>query len=1337
MPEQASQLPPKYKPADHEPGVRARWDAARAFHADPARVLSGEKQPYSIFIPPPNVTARLHLGHALNNTLQDILARLHRMRGCEVLWMPGTDHAGIATQSIVEQRILKEESKRRADFSREEFVARIQSWKDEYERVITDQLKAIGCSCDWDRQRFTMDDICARAVREAFFILFKGGLIYRGKRLVNWDPVSQTALADDEVEMEEIDGFFYYMRYPLVHVIKGEDAQPASWSELARRGYPGAARHPAEEQAWLTVATTRPETYLGDTAVAVNPKDPRAAALEGLHCELPLVGRIIPIIKDDYVVMPSSLPPLGGTDLQLAQSPRRPVSAPSTPPELEDPKAKYATGFLKVTPAHDPNDYDIGRRHNLPMINVMAPDAAISDKHGWADVGDAHLFVGLSREKAREKVLAEFKARGLLEKQTPYRHSVGHSYRSHVPVEPYLSDQWYCKVTDDRLRGSALRAMSPEQRSSVTSAFLPPLGGTDLQSVSTPSTAFSSSSGIAEALTIHSRHLPHWQMGGSAYFVTFRVKSGTLSDSERLIALDACAFWHGDRAAVHLITVMPDHVHLLITPLKRPDGLWEPLPELIQSIKRHSAREINKSRGVQGTLWQDEYFDRIMRDADEFAEKWNYMIHNPVKAGLVRIPQDYRFIYSPERHEDEPNGRWTGRASRTPGKTKASRGGRDGLQIRPTEKGVESPEPAGDGALAFFPDRYARMYESWHENLRDWCISRQLWWGHQIPVWWAPGSEIPAKAKHAFDDARVDAKHYADRTCVCIRSDDPEAQEFYESLGFRRDPDVLDTWFSSALWPISTLGWPDPPADMQGLLEAFNPSTVLATAREIITLWVSRMVMFNRYFLSSAVSLPPLGGMGVPPVPPPSPPFSPGRVPFRHVYINPVVQDGHGQRMSKSLGNGVDPLDIVHSHGTDAMRLVLCQITTGTQDVRMPVDLTCPHCDHAFEPQWTTSPAGYKVAAPRQTCPACKKKMLSAFGVSTGAVKPTADEPQARNGSTRFDAGRNFCTKLWNATRFAIMNLESAPFALPPPGGTDLQSVATTSTPLGGTDSQSVSAPTTSLPDRWLLSRLARTIQQVNDALADYQFSRYAEAMYDLFWRDFCDWYLEAIKPTVKSNAAQQSVLRHSLDAILRLLHPITPFVTEVLYGALRPIARPAMPGLDLKDHELLCLAGWPEMDSSFIDEAAEADFARMQALVDQVRQVRSAKGVEPRRKVTLHADAETARAVAAWSGMAESLAGLERVVTTPPGPADAPFLFEGRPCALSNLVDASDPAEERKRLTEALAKLDKDISVIEARLNNPGYAAKAPAHLVEETRASLDRKQAERDAMRDRLAAI
>src|SRR5688572_20855740 len=418
-------LPKTYDPAAVEPEANRVWTDEKLFHAEP----TDPGDPYSNVIPPPNVTAALHLGHALNNTLQDILTRAHRMMGDNTEWVPGTDHAGIATQTIVDKRLqaeqkpaLKEYKRMEAagEGGRETFLEKVYEWKDEYEARITNQLKLMGCSCDWDRQAFTMDEPRAKAVREAFFQLFKDGLIYRGKRLVNWDPVSQTALADDEVEMEEVDGHFYYLKYPLT-----------------------------DGTGSVTVATTRPETMLGDTAVAINPKDPRAKELRGKHVRLPIVNREIPIVEDEYVVMP----------VQYGGDPA-------------DVKAQMATGFLKVTPAHDPNDYEIGRRHNLAAINVMAPDGSISDKHGWTDTGDAGFLLGKSREEARELVVEWFKSKGLLEEVKPYRHSVGHSYRSHVPIEPYLSDQWYCRVTDQRLAGAALRAMAPGQRSTGASPVI-------------------------------------------------------------------------------------------------------------------------------------------------------------------------------------------------------------------------------------------------------------------------------------------------------------------------------------------------------------------------------------------------------------------------------------------------------------------------------------------------------------------------------------------------------------------------------------------------------------------------------------------------------------------------------------------------------------------------------------------------------------------------------------------------------------------------------------------------------------------------------------------------
>ncbi|MEM9021970.1 MAG: valine--tRNA ligase, partial [Planctomycetota bacterium] len=793
-------LPPQYDPTAVEPAVLERYLATKAYAASP----DAPGEPYAIVIPPPNVTAALHLGHALNNTLQDVLTRYHRMRGFNTLWMPGTDHAGIATQSVVDKRLQQEgkpalkehkQMELEGEDGRRQFIDKITAWKDEYEQTITNQLKQMGCSCDWDRQRFTMDDQCAKAVREAFFQLFKDGLIYRGKRLVNWDPVSQTALADDEVEMQDIDGNFYYMKYPIVQAAPASAGADTEWIETGE---------------FATVATTRPETMLGDTAVAVNPEDEPRAKYIGQFVKLPIVNRVIPIVGDDYVVIPD--------------------------PDSDDGKARMASGFLKVTPAHDPNDFEIGQRHldvieaqvgaGNCVINVMAPDASISIDHGWPGSenpgGNQTLkpFVGLAREQARKQIVKWFKANGLMAEVKPYRHAVGHSYRSHVPIEPYYTDQWYVKVTDDKLRGEALRAMAEPQRQ----------------------------------------------------------------------------------------------------------------------------------------------------------------------------PSSYPAFYK---------------------------------------------EQASDGGLTFTPDRYAKTFQAWHENIRDWCISRQLWWGHRIPVWtYTSKTDVAARRKkisaiseakwkdrpkndeYTADDVillplepedeaalsifrKYNKGHeniivyeegvplpWATKHC-CLREDDSELIAEIEAAGYVRDPDVLDTWFSSALWPLSTLGWPGETDE----LKTWNPTSVLCTAREIITLWVSRMVMFNRYFKG-------------------------GDLPFNDVFIHAMIQDGHGQKMSKSLGNGVDPMDIIHSHGADAMRYTLTKMTTQTQDVRLPVDMVAPGSGETFTPKYVSGPGGVKVAAPIQEHNG--EKMVSSYGVASGKEKPTDDMPLARNTSEKFDEGQKFANKLWNAFRFAL-----------------------------------------------------------------------------------------------------------------------------------------------------------------------------------------------------------------------------------------------------------------------------------------------------------------------------
>ncbi len=1037
-----AQLGKSYSPAEAEREISDRWDRSGVFAADPG----DPGPPYCIIIPPPNVTAALHVGHAFNNTLQDVLIRYHRMRGCNVLWMPGTDHAGISTQAIVEKRLLQQ-GIRRADLGREEFVARVQAWKDEYEATIIEQLKALGCSCDWRRVRFTMDEMCARAVREAFFRLFSGNLLYRGKRLVNWDPVTLTALADDEVEMREVDGHMWYLRYPLV---------PEGGHGLPAAGGPAVSEHDPEH---VTVATTRPETMLGDTAVAMNPKDPRAAKLVGRFVRLPIVDRIVPIIADEHVVLPG---------------------------DPDNPLAEFATGFLKVTPAHDPNDWEIGIRHGLPVSNVLAPDATISRDHGWpreeftsGRAAVVALLLGSPREEARRRVVEWFEARGLLEGVREYRHAVGHSYRSHVPVEPYLSDQWYVGVTDDAMRGEALRALDPDQ--------------------------------------------------------------------------------------------------------------------------------------YEGTP--------------------------PRRAGGRRR--------------------------------------------------------AGDGELDIFPARYARTYQAWHENLRDWCISRQLWWGHRIPVWFAPAAGREGRnAWSALESqGRVAARAFEGRLYVCVHdASDEDAITELERRGYVQDPDVLDTWFSAGLWPISTMGWPAPEdfPETVGLLEAFNPSSVLVTARDIITLWVSRMVMFNRYFRD-------------------------GALPFRHVYINPMIQDGYGQRMSKSLGNGVDPRDIIHSHGADALRFILVQMATSTQDVRLPVDTVCPHCGEAFHPKETTSPEGYRVAAPRQECPACRKPMASAFGASSGLAGRAL--PVARNTSSRFDQGRNFANKLWNAARFAVTNL-------------------------AGSAERPIRDDERGLMDRWIIERLRHSLDAVEAAVQEYQFNVYADLMYDLVWRDFCDWYLEAIKPTVRSNPLQQRVLRAVLDSILRMLHPICPFVTEAIWPHLNATGAPGADGVELGDAahaDVLASASWPRVTQP-PDEDVAAIVDRLQSLTGAIRNLRARHNVGTRAKVLLLATPAVLALVADGEGVVETLAGLSAAEPLEDGgarPTGAiPFAFEGEELLLAGAA-AVDVQAERLRLTKITREKEKSIIGFRQRLLNHDYLAKAPAHLVEETKSRMAEAQADLEAARRALELL
>ena len=1031
----SEQLSKVYEPKTTEKQANEIWHSGRYFHAE----ASGDGEPlkpYTIVIPPPNVTAPLHLGHALNNTLQDILIRLRRMQEYNTLWMPGTDHAGIATQTVVEKRLLSEQGKRRTDFQREEFVAHVQAWKDEYEAQIISQLKAMGCSCYWERTRFTMDPVCAKAVRAAFFKLFKDGLIYRGKRLVNWDPATQTVLADDEVEYETVRGHFWYMRYLLVEPV-----------EIA-----------GERVEYVTVATTRPETMLGDTAVAMNPRDRRAEHLVGKKVHLPIVGRNIPIVADEHVVLPDS--------------------------ESEDEKAKFSTGFLKVTPAHDPDDWEIGHRHGLDVINVMAPDGSISDKYGWedADTPEAQSLLGMDRFEAREAIVEWFRQENLLEDVREYTHEVGHSYRSHVPIEPYLSDQWYIAV-------------------------------------------------------------------------------------------------------------------------KKP----------IEHLK------------------------------EKFGE------------GLI-----------------------------------------EGTDVPVNSLAGLALKPLLDGRLKFIPERYAKTYQSWLENLRDWPISRQLWWGHRIPIWTVEISKAITTGLYGSETKQMNLrveefkKHFNKFLKLCKLENDVEYYETYASVkhffelyfyvctnspkadkalnllwkilsdkgsedidvvekeygefenefgkdasdqigklrgiisNIQQDSDVLDTWFSSALWPFSTMGWPDETPE----LRTFYPGNVLCTAREIITLWVSRMVMMGQYCV--------------------------GDIPFRDVFIHAMIQDGEGRKMSKSLGNGIDPLVAINSHGADAMRFTLASMTTQTQDVRMPVE------------------------------------------------EMTLPDGRTANTSPKFDIGRNFCNKLWNASRFALINLD-------------------------GIGPDKFDKDKMTITDRWILSRLARTIADVTEQLDDYKYSEPLAQLYKFFWNDFCDWYLEWAKPRMQDEGQRpiaQNVLAFVLDQTLRLLHPFVPFITEGIFQKLNEIA-PArkLQGLaEAESAEALVIAKWPMGLGSLIDEEAEKQVSIIQKPIRAVRDIKNkyniASTTVPTTSVTTTAQISTI--LNANANFICNMAGIEEIIAGPdvkkPRNAATAIVDDMQ----IHVHDVIDLEAERARLEKQKQEIERAKKIVEAKLSNEDFVTKAKPQVVARARGKL-----------------
>ena len=928
-----------YAPADIEQRWYAHWESHGWFA--PRESKDAGTDAYCIMIPPPNVTGTLHMGHAFQDTIMDALTRFHRMRGDSTLWQPGTDHAGIATQMVVERQ-LNAEGKRRTDLTREQFIARVWQWKEVSGGTIARQLRRLGASVDWSRDRFTMDEDLSRAVTEAFVRLHQDGLIYRGKRLVNWDPVLHTALSDLEVLSEEETGSLWHLRYPLSNPGKTGDAH------------------------YLVVATTRPETMLGDTAVAVHPDDERYRHLVGLSIRLPLTDREIPIIADSYV----------------------------------DPA--FGTGCVKITPAHDFNDYVVGQRHGLPLLNIFTPDASFNDTV-------PERFRGLDRFAARERIVAELSGSELLERIEPHKLMVPRGDRSGAVIEPYLTDQWYV----------------------------------------------------------------------------------------------------------------------------RAETLAKPAIEAVAS-----------------------------------------------------------------------------------------------------------------GRVRFVPENWDKTYYQWMNNIQDWCISRQLWWGHRIPAWYdAEGNIFVARdAAAAAAQARA---HYA-----LTRRDEREVL-------LTQDEDVLDTWFSSALWPFSTLGWPERTPE----LARFYPTSALVTGFDIIFFWVARMLMFGLKFM--------------------------GDVPFRDVYVHGLIRDGEGQKMSKSKGNVIDPLDVVD--GIDLTTL-LAKRTTG---------LMQPHLAAGIEK-------------------ATRKQFPDGIPASgTDALRFTFAALATQSRDLRFDlqrvaSSRNFCNKLWNAARFVLMTLEQPPDT-PAAGGAAFLEL--------------------SLADRWIRSRLGRAIATVDSSLTEYRFDYAATALFEFTWHEYCDWYLELAKPVLQGNEsdpARRHATRHTLlvvlETLLRALHPFMPFITEEIWQRVIPLLASSAnrPGASARDAPLsIMLAAWPAASAFPPDPAAETQMEWLQRVVLGVRQIRGEMDISPAKKLPLllqHASPDDLEQARRHQPLLMRLAGVEEPQVLPTG-AKAPPAASALVGTLTLLVPMAgliDPAVERARLQKNIGKIQQEIVRANAKLTNDNFVRSAPAAVVTQERTRL-----------------
>jgi valyl-tRNA synthetase len=865
------------------------WLEKDFFHAN----VDSPKPSFSIVIPPPNVTGQLHMGHALNNTLQDILCRYKRLQGYEVLWVPGTDHAGIATQNVVE-RELAAEGKTRYDLGREAFIERVWQWKEKYGNIIINQLKRLGASCDWKRQRFTMDEGLSKAVRIVFVRLYKEGLIYRGERMINWCPRCSTALANIEVEGEEQEGALYYIRYPL------EDGS----------GY-------------LAVATTRPETMLGDTAVAVNPEDKRYRHLIGKKVILPLAGRIIPIIADEYV------------------------------------DVEFGTGALKVTPAHDFNDFELAQKHGLEFIQVIDSSGKMTSHAG-------PKYEGLDRYACRKAVVEDLKAQGLLERIEPYKHRVGHCYRCKSVVEPMMSLQWFVRT--------------------------------------------------------------------------------------------------------------------------------KPLAEKAMEA---------------------------------------------VRQGRTRI----------------------------------------------------------------IPSKWEKDYFNWLENIEDWCISRQIWWGHRIPAWYCSSCGE-----------------------ITVSEEDPSMCAHCGSREISQDPDVLDTWFSSALWPFTTMGWPEKTKE----LERFYPTSVLVTGFDILFFWVARMMMMGLHFM--------------------------GDVPFYDVYVHALVRDAQGQKMSKSRGNVIDPLVMIERYGTDAFRFTLAAFAAQGRDIKLSEE--------------------------------------------------------------RIEGYRHFVNKIWNASRLVLMNLEDFEPSI----------------------SKNYTPQPEQLFHRWILSRLHDVIYEVRQAMDEYRFNDYAQTLYQFFWHEYCDWYLEMIKPEFygedrERRGRAQALALFVLRQMLIMLHPIMPFVTEEIWHRL--------PGSEGSIME----ASFPVEDSTWKDVDAERDMRFLQELVTAIRNIRGEMNIAPGLEVDVvcRYQEDRERMIAEdYEYLIKELARVKNFSILPMEGTTKPKFAATGVAGSSEvsviLKDLLDFDAELKRVDKEIGKLESEVTVIQKKLHNEDFLKKAPEEVVEKEKEKLKRlmdKLQKLRAHRDHVASI